>query len=137
MLKKFVTLTAFLFVLIGILPLAAEAQLTTGTLRGFVTDNQGEPLPGVTIELESEALMRSRSAVTDARWFYRFLYLPPGTYTVCAKLQGFGTCWQKGVPVLVGQTTRADIKMEMEGLEETIEVTAAAPLIDKASSAIS
>jgi hypothetical protein len=137
MLKRFASLTAILFVFAGIFPLAAKAQLTTGTLRGFVADLQGEPLPGVTIELESEALMRPRSATTDAKGYYRFLYLPPGTYTICAKLQGFGTCWQKGVPVLVGQTSSADIKMEMEGLEETIEVTASAPLIDKVSSAIS
>lgn len=124
--------------ILGILMLAAPmilyAQITTGTLRGFVTEKQGEPLPGVTIEIESPNLMSPRSAITDARGAYRFLYLPPGTYTICAKLEGFGTCWKKGVPVQAAKTYTADIEMEMAGLEETIVVTAEAPVIDKESS---
>ncbi len=126
--------TRLLFGLAGLLlllvPPLAHAQETTGTLRGFVTDNQGEVLPGVTIEIESPSLMSPRSTVSDARGQYRFLYLPPGTYTICAKLEGFETCWVKGVPVQISQTSTADVKMTLGGLEKTIEVTAAAPLID-------
>jgi len=106
------------------------AQVTTGTLRGFVTDDKGETLPGVTIEITSEAMMSPRSAVSDARGGYRFLYLPPGTYTVCAKLQGFETCWLRGVPVQVGSTSTADIQLKVGTLETEIRVTAEAPLID-------
>jgi hypothetical protein len=107
-----------------------SAQVTTGTLRGFVTDDKGEMLPGVTIEVTSPSMMSPRSAVTDARGLYRFLYLPPGTYTVCAKLQGFETCWLRGVPVQVGNTSTADVQLKMGTLENEIRVTAEAPLID-------
>lgn len=116
------------------LPMALFSQITTGTLRGFVTDDQREPLPGVTIEIESEAMMSPRSTITDERGMYRFLYLPPGRYTICARLEGFETCWLRGVPVQVGQTSTANIEMKMGGLETTIEVTAEAPLIDTESS---
>ena len=79
-----------------------SAQVRTGTLRGFVTDVKGEMLPGVTIEITSDSLMSPRASVSDARGSYRFLYLPPGTYTVCAKLQGFETCEQSAAQRRVG-----------------------------------
>jgi hypothetical protein len=117
-----------LFVLV--FPLFLGAQETTGALRGFVTDDKGERLPGVSIEIQSEALMMPRSTIADANGLYRFLYLPPGLYTVCAKLQGFDTCWLKGVRIQVGNTSTADVQLKMGGLETTIEVKATAPLID-------
>lgn len=120
------------FILI-VLPFTLKAQQTTGTLRGFVTDSGGGPLPGVTIEIESTALMTPRATVTDERGFYRFLYLPPGRYTICAKLEGFETCWLRGVPVQVQQTSSADIELNPGQLEESIEVTATAPVIDTES----
>ncbi len=113
-------------------PVFLMAQ-TTGTLRGFVTDENGEALPGVTIEIESAALMSPRSTITDVRGFYRFLYLPPGRYTICAKLAGFETCWTRGVPVQVQITSTADVVMKQGQLEESIEVTAEAPVIDTES----
>jgi len=115
-------------------PMILQAQITTGTLRGFVTEENGEPLPGVTIEIESESLMTPRSSVTDMRGFYRFLYLPPGRYTICAKLEGFETYWLRGVQVQVAKTSTANVEMKMGELEVTIEVTAEAPVIDRESS---
>lgn len=112
------------------LPTVLLGQTTTGTLRGFVTDEQGEPLPGVRIEIKSDALMVPRSTISDERGMYRFLYLPPGKYTICAVLEGFETCWLRGVPVQLGQTSTANIVMKMGVLETTIDVTAETPLID-------
>jgi len=74
--------------------------------------------------------MSPRSSISDARGSYRFLYLPPGTYTVCAKIEGFETCWLRGVPVQIGNTTTADVTLKLGTLETEILVTAEAPLID-------
>jgi len=115
-------------------PMILQAQITTGTLRGFVAEENGEPLPDVTIEIESESLMTPRSSVTDMRGAYRFLYLPPGKYTIRAKLEGFETCSLKGVSVQVAQTSTANVEMKMGKLEKTIEVTAETPVIDRESS---
>ncbi len=115
-------------------PMILQAQITTGILRGFVTEENGEPLPGVTIEIESESLMTPRSSVTDMRGFYRFFYLPSGRYTICAKLEGFETYWLRGVQVQVAKTSTANVEMKTGDLEVAIEVTAEAPLIDRESS---
>jgi len=130
--NRFLRLLSLAGIVLMVAPVIMMAQ-TTGTLRGFVTDTNGEALPGVTIDIESDAMMTPRSTVTDARGSYRFLYLPPGKYTVCARLTGFETCWTRGVSVQVESTATADIRMTMGALEQTIEVTAAAPVIDTES----
>ena len=130
--RSYLRRLSLLGLLLVLAPIVMMAQ-TTGTLRGFVTDQNGEALPGVTIDIESEAMMTPRSTVTDARGQYRFLYLPPGKYTICAKLTGFETCWKRGVSVLTEATVTADIEMKVGGLENTIDVTASAPVIDTES----
>lgn len=126
------------FLVLGFMVVALSGalfgQVTTGTMRGSIVDGTGQPLPGVTIEISGEALMSPRSMVTDVRGNYRFLYLPPGVYTVCAKMAGFETCWVKGITVQIGQTTTADANMKEGTLETTINVTAERPNIDVESS---
>jgi hypothetical protein len=129
--RLFLVLGFMVFALSSALP----GQITTGTLRGFISDSGGQPLPGVTIEITSEALMSPRTMVTDARGTYRFLYLPPGRYTVCAKLSGFETNWLKGIPVQIGQTATGDAILKEGTIENTIVVMAERPNIDLESSA--
>jgi len=58
----------------------AWAQGSTGSVRGVVKDDQGGPLPGVTVTASSSALMTGKSTtITDTRGGYRFPSLPPGT----------------------------------------------------------
>src|SRR3972149_5218699 len=69
-----------------------QAQRLTGKVTGVVTDEQGAPLPGVSVEVSSLALMGGvHSQVTTDRGFYRFANLPPGTYRIVFKLEGFQT----------------------------------------------
>ncbi len=134
MLRKFHRSIFSLLFLLTILTGLLQAQVITGTLRGYVTDDAGMPLPGVTIDLTSDALMNSRSDVTDEKGQFRFLYLPPGKYIICAKLDGFETCWVKGVPVQVGQIVTSNVTLKAGGLERTVDVTAERPTIDLVSS---
>ncbi len=67
------------------LPLVAQ---TTGSIRGTVESGQ-TALAGVTIEAKSPNLQGSRTAVTDAEGRFNLTLLPPGTYTLTAKLEGF------------------------------------------------
>lgn len=68
-----------------------SAQTGDGSLRGYVKDDQGGVLPGVTITAHSTALLAPVSGVTDATGCYRLLNLPPGTYALTAELAGFST----------------------------------------------
>ncbi len=55
---------------------AAHAQLTTGNLYGTVADNDGQPLPGVTVTISG--IGAPRVQVSNAEGQFRFLGLDPG-----------------------------------------------------------
>ena len=119
-----------------VVPVVLQAQITTGTLRGFITDAEGEALPGVTVEISSTSLMTPRTNVTDSRGAYRFLYLPGGRYDIKATLDGFGTQNMNNVAVQVSSTATANIVLTQAGLEETVTVEAETPVIDTESSSL-
>jgi outer membrane receptor protein involved in Fe transport len=109
----------------------AEAGTTlTGTIRGVVADENGEPLPGVTIIFRSESLVRERAALTDADGNFFVPGLAPGFYTVVAQLDGFQTV-QQNTEVIVDETTRLDFALSAGQITETVTVVATKPVVDK------
>ncbi len=73
-----------------------RAQAITGSLFGTVSDASGSRLPGVTVTIDSPQLIRQQEVrVTSDQGLYRFLTLPPGTYTVTFDLAGFRAQKQK------------------------------------------
>ncbi len=112
----------------------ASAQLTTGSLYGTVVDNQGTPLPGVTVTITGSAAPQVQ--VTDAEGGFRFLNVQPGAYRLHATLEGFSPVSYPNVTVGLGRTTRVEVTLTSAVLEE-ITVSAAAPLIDRSTSSVS
>ena len=115
---------------------AAVAQTGTATLNGQVTDESGAVLPGVTvIAMQTETGFR-REAVTDDTGAYALLNLPIGPYRLEATLSGFRTFSQTGVVLQVGSNPVIPVKMEVGGLEQTVSVEAAAPLVETRNPAV-
>ena len=85
-------------------------------------------LPGVTVTLKGNG--PTQTFVTEAEGQYRFLNVPPGTYTVTATLQGFQTVIREGVVVAVGQTVELPLTLGVATVQETITVTGESPVID-------
>jgi hypothetical protein len=113
---------------------AASAQ-GVGAIAGSVTDASGGVLPGATVTLTSAqgTVGGNQEVQTDERGAYQFLRLVPGTYSVKAVLQGFRPFTQAGIVVNSDQTARADLRLEVGGLEEGIVVSGEAPLLDTSS----
>ncbi len=105
---------------------------TTGGVTGMVTDPNGSPLPGVTVEAKSAALQGTRTDTTNADGIYRLPQLPPGQYDVTFTMQGFITAFRRDVPVGLGRTTTIDTKMRPL-LSEELTVSAQAPVLDTSS----
>jgi Carboxypeptidase regulatory-like domain len=102
----------------------------SGTLSGRVTDDSGQPLPGVTVTLESPAVAGRLVQVTDAHGRYGFRGLPPGRYVVKAELEGFSEVEMLGVQVAEGGHPEVPLSLS-SGLAEAITVTSEAPLLDR------
>jgi hypothetical protein len=112
-----------------------SSQQLTGKITGKVTDQQGEPLPGVTIEAMSTRLVGKATALTDAAGSYRLLALPPGIYAIQYTLSGFVTVSRKDIVLELEKTLTMDIIMTPGKIEQEITVIGQAPLIDVRSTA--
>jgi outer membrane receptor protein involved in Fe transport len=108
---------------------------TTGTVEGVVNDENNAPLPGVTAEATSPNLQGTKVSVTDTFGKFRFVLLPPGTYSVKFTLQGFATTEQSGIAVGLGRTVSLVVTMHTAFKEEVV-VSGAAPTIDTKSTEI-
>jgi len=67
--------------------------------------------------------------ITDAEGRFRFVTLPPGSYTLAAELEGFSSVEYPNVVVSGGAVT---IEMTLSSaVEDTITVTAESPMLDE------
>ena len=121
-----------LFVCSVLLPTPARAQTAlSGSIAGVVRDSSGAVLPGVTVEASSPALIeRTRTVTTDENGVYRIVGLVPGPYTVTFSLQGFSTVRRDGIELTTGFTAQVNGDLSVGGVEETVTVSGAAPLVD-------
>jgi Carboxypeptidase regulatory-like domain/TonB-dependent Receptor Plug Domain len=108
--------------------LPALAQTPAGILTGRVVDATGLALPGVTVTVQGSDL--THTFVTDAEGRYRFLELAPGDYKLTSSLQGFSTNVRERIVVGVGQTVELPVTLAIGTLAETVNVTAASPMLD-------
>lgn len=105
------------------------AQEQYGNIRGVVLDEQGAPLPGVTVTLESE-LYNPRSLITTEGGIFRFLNVSVGKCRVKCELSGFKTHIQENIEIAVGFNIDLKIKMEIATIEEEVVVVAQSPVVD-------
>ncbi|MDI6697365.1 MAG: TonB-dependent receptor [Candidatus Saccharicenans sp.] len=109
----------------------AFAQINPeGKITGKVTDDQGNPLPGVTVEATSPKLVGKAATVTDGTGTFRLLALPSGTYELVFSLPGFKTLVRKDIILQLSQTIVVNVTMEPAAIEEQVTVVGQSPLID-------
>ena len=109
-------------------PTLAHAQ---AEIAGVVRDASGGVLPGVTVEASSPALIeKQRTTVTSDSGQYRILALVPGEYTLTFTLPGFAVVKREGIPLTGTFAATINAELRVGGVEETITVTGAAPVVD-------
>lgn len=134
--KKFAAYSVAVLFLCLFAVAPAFSQATSGNLTGTVRDDQGNPLPGVTVLAKNTESGAERTDVTDESGAYRISSVPFGTYDITAQLSGFATMVKTEVRVDVGRTVAIDFGMKLSTTGETVQVTGEAPLIEKTESHI-
>lgn len=125
---RYTILTALFLLLITTF---AYAQRITGSIKGDVTDEEGGPLPGVTVTLESEALIGGPQVVTtSADGGYRFPALPPGLYSITFELAGFQTIVHDQIRVVLGSTVEQNTSLRLSQVTEQMVISGETPLVD-------
>jgi hypothetical protein len=107
----------------------ANAQ-ATASIAGVVKDSAGGVVPGVAVVVKEDATGRTYETVTDLAGRYTVTALLAGTYSVKATLAGFKTAEAKDVRVAPGQPVNIPLALEVGSLEETVNVTSSAELIN-------
>jgi len=126
-------------ILLCVLFLAAPllSQARTGNIYGVVQDEEGNPLPGVTVTLTGSKT-GALTTVTSAEGNFRFLSLfPEIDYAVRLELGGFKTKIEEGIIVNTGKNTNLTLVMSMGAIEEEVTVTAVSPVVDTKKTEIS
>ena len=101
---------------------AANASVTTGTIKGTTVDTGGLPIPGVLLTLESPAMMGTAQRETDAEGRFLFPELPPGVYSLRAEHAGFNKVQKTGIQVSIGRTAVLTIEMPLQQAGEEMIV---------------
>jgi hypothetical protein len=133
----FAWITAATVICLTLAPAVARAQqgaAVMATIHGTVTDEQGGVMPGVTVTLRSPAIQgQTRTEVTAADGTFRFSNLFNGVYDITYQLEGFATISRPGQQLPAGFVMRLDAALKVGSIGETIQVTAAAPVVDTTS----
>ncbi|MGH9941424.1 MAG: carboxypeptidase regulatory-like domain-containing protein, partial [Pyrinomonadaceae bacterium] len=108
----------------------ALAQSGTSSVRGTVTDPQGNVVAGASVTLSDaeKAFTRTQTTVEDGG--YVFNSVPPGVYTLVIEAQGFKKVLASEVRAEVNTPTDFDVRLEVGSVSEEIGVSASveAPL---------
>ena len=125
--RKVLTLACVLALLGSGWALAA----TNSSLKGEVMDEGGAGLPGATVTITSPTqLGGARTTEPEADGSFSFANVDPGFFTVRVELDGFVAQELSEVQVRAGRTQTLEVKMGSGEFEETVQVTAEAPVID-------
>jgi len=106
------------------------SQARSGNIYGKVVDADGVPLPGVSVTLKSE-FSADMIFITTEKGSFRFISLPPGTYSLKAELEGFSIVRRPNIEIELGSNVNLTVEMVPRAVEEEITVIAASPVIDK------
>src|SRR5215470_3625696 len=126
-----------LFVLIVLLPTLVAAQGGRAELFGVVNDPSGLTVPGASLQAEDQATMVRYSGTSDGRGEYHLVGLPASNYVVTVEQPGFRVYRQSGITLRLAERTALDISLQVGQTSQTVEVTAALPVLQTGSGEVS
>ena len=127
--KRSATLLAAAGVALCLIPSLLHAQVVNATLLGTVTDASGAVVTSARVTALEQNTGVSHATETNGSGNYVFPDTPPGTYTIIVELAGFKKDTRKGVALMVNSSQRVDFQLQPGDVSQTVEVTAAVPLL--------
>jgi hypothetical protein len=129
---------SFLTILLALASFSSQyvfAQTTAdGTIHGHISDPTGAAVSNVKVTTHSPAVGGTFTAISDSEGNYRLIELPPGTdYSLQVDVPGFQKFERTGLIVRAGLNVTVEIELRVGSENQTVEVSAEAPLIDTQS----
>ena len=122
--------------LLPVISWTAGAQESRGAILGRITDGSGAVVAGAKVHAANVATNTGASTVTNSEGNYEIPFLIPGTYRVTVDLEGFKRLVKDGVELSVDDRLALDLTLELGSVNETVVVTAEAPMLEASSPSI-
>ena len=116
-----------------LIPGPGFGQAGRAELLGTIQDPSGLSVLKAKVEAEDQATMARYETASDERGEYHLLGLPAGQYVLTVEQPGFRTYRQSGIGLRLGDRTAIDVRLAVGQPSQSIDVTAAAPLLQTAS----
>jgi hypothetical protein len=126
------TCLAFLFLIVT--SIAGWAQVSTGSIAGQISDPNGALIPDAKVTARNEATGQEYVTQSSEGGLYVFPAVNTGVYTVTVEKTGFKKSSRANVEVRVAQRLDLDARLEVGDLQQTVSVTAEAPLLETTTS---
>src|SRR5258708_870792 len=126
---KFVVFALALLCLIALPSLMFAQTSVTGEIAGTVADPSGAVVSGATVTARSASTDVTQTATTSDSGAFRFVFVKPDTYKMTVGHAGFRSASQT-IVVSVGAVAIANVKLEVGSASETVEVSAAPPVLE-------
>jgi len=123
-----------LLALLGIL--SALAQQITGSVTGSVLDTSGAAVVGAKVTLTNIGTSETQTAASDNSGNFRFLLLPPGTYTIECSLTEFKTFRREGIIVEADRSLAVPVTLSLDEASQTVKVVGGTPLLEPNNSEV-
>src|SRR5258708_35689393 len=126
----------FLVSVLAVFAPALRAEVERASIVGKISDKSGAAMAGVEVTVTLEATNPSVRVSSDDAGAFTAVNLIPGSYSVHASAKAFRPVVLGNIVLQVGQSARLDITMEVGNIEQTVEVTAATPLLQTESASV-
>lgn len=111
-----------------------QAQNTTGTISGIVTDSTGAVIPGAQVSIHSSLTGFTRDTVCDGAGAYKISLVPVGAYSIVATKAGFQTQKLENIHVEILSTDTANFKLAPGASTQVVNVNASQVQLDTETS---
>src|SRR4030095_4335349 len=113
---------------------AVYAQAITGRIVGTVQDRNQSAVPNAKVTITNQGTGISSNFQTDDRGNYIAPSLPSGEYKVTVAASGFRQAVASNIVVNVAQTTRLDFTLEVGNVQDAVEITGGASIVQSTTS---
>ena len=131
--KSRLYLLAATLAVLSAFPLGIQAQEITAAINGIITDPSGASVTGAKVSAKDLDRGTVFPTTTNSDGFYSFPRLPIGRYEVRAENPGFQAAVQSNISLQLNQSARVDFQLKVGDVNQTVEVTSAAPILQTES----
>ncbi len=121
------------FIILFALGGVALAQEYRGTISGRIVDPQQAVVPGVSVVATQVDTGSKYTTISSGDGQFTLPFLLQGRYRIEAELAGFKRYVRESIQVSTNERVTLDIVLELGGTNETVTISADAPLVNSAT----